>query len=79
MMPEQTQRKAVKIMNKHECDCTIGTSYPVYGGMELVTLDDLKEERSRIFSGVENIDDIDRFNFCPYCGKKIDWKNIKIV
>ena len=25
----------------------------------------------------EGVDDLDRFNYCPYCGKEIDWKAIK--
>ena len=69
-------------MNEHEC--TIGVYYD-YGNTQLVTVGELKgliEDWPCFYSFKDYCDkrkstNLTRFEFCPYCGKKIDWKKIK--
>ena len=69
-------------MSEHEC--IIGVYYD-YSGTEMVTASELKrvtEEWPHFYSFKDYCDrrkstNLARFKFCPYCGKKIDWKKIK--
>ena len=69
-------------MSEHEC--IIGEYYD-YGNTCLVTANELKiltEEWHGFYSFKDYCDrrkstNLERFEFCPYCGKKIDWKKIK--
>ena len=60
-----------------KCDCSICENHG-YGGEARMTLKDTIE-----FTGGDKTF-LDRrknyltfYNFCPFCGEKIDWKNIK--
>ena len=71
-------------MRNHEC--VIGIRYD-YDNTDLVTLEDLKRHinypfRNTAWSLKDYCDkrkntDLTRFDYCPYCGKKIEWKKIK--
>ena len=70
-------------MSEHKC--VIGM-YFEYDDTQLVTVDELKalaeETLFCCYSFKDYCDkrkstNLTRFEFCPYCGKKIDWKKIK--
>ena len=69
-------------MSEHKC--VIGM-YFEYDDTQLVTVDELKalaeETLFYRYSFKDYCDrrkstNLTRFEFCPYCGKKIDWKKI---
>ena len=78
--------------NIEKCECWIGVRYD-YKNTDIVTLADLKEHietmkrlpsyfHQKPYELDEYCDkrkptDLTRFNYCPLCGKKIDWKAIK--
>lgn len=67
-----------------EGGCYIGL-WVDYHWNELITLDELKEEieeKATIYTINDYADrrkstNLTRFNYCPYCGEKINWKCIK--
>ena len=79
--------------NNHDCDCYIGNMgySPLFRS---TIIEDLKfrisqaKEFDKIkkfygskkpdFSFKELIEYIDTFDYCPYCGRSIDWKPISI-
>ena len=69
-------------MSEHEC--IIGMYYD-YNNTSLVTVNELKKiiiDWPAFYSFNDYCDkrkstNLTRFEFCPYCGKKIDWKKIK--
>lgn len=70
-------------MSEHEC--IIGMYFD-FDDTQLVTVGELKElieecpYRSYSFNDYcdkRKSTNLTRFEFCPYCGKKIDWKKIK--
>lgn len=73
-------------MNSKKCEHTIGIWYE-YEESYLVTLDKLKEfEKDGSAFGDWTMDDylnedketnLTRFDYCPYCGKKIDWVKLR--
>ena len=78
--------------NIEKCECWIGVRYD-YENTALVTLTDLKEHIETMkrlpsyfhtkpyeltdYCDKRKTTDLTRFNYCPLCGKKIDWKAIK--
>ena len=78
--------------NIEKCECWVGVRYD-YENTDLVTLADLKEDIESHNGMVEfwqthgfpatkekkldDYTDLTRFNYCPLCGKKIDWKAIR--
>ena len=78
--------------NIEKYECWIGVRYD-YENTDIVTLADLKEHietmkmlpsyfHQKPYELVDYCDkrkstDLTRFNYCPICGKKIDWKAIK--
>lgn len=54
-----------------ECDHTIGI-YWFYGGTSLICVSCIK-------SGYHDIDEVDPFDYCPFCGKKIKEIDIEKV
>ena len=69
------------------CECVIGIVYD-YEDTRLVTLNQLKarinfyRENGVGFTLSDYCDkrkstDMTQFNYCPFCGKEIDWKAIK--
>lgn len=77
--------------NIEKCECIIGMRYD-YEDTDLVTLAELKEHieshngmvkfwQTHGFPATKEKKLADycdtRFNYCPLCGKKIDWKAIK--
>ena len=72
-------------MNSHECECYIGMLFD-YENTDLITReefeDSIKSERFSAYTREQYCDmDFDtnlvNFDFCPKCGKKIDWNAIK--
>ena len=69
-------------MSEHEC--VIGMLYD-FDDTDLVTLNELLEEIDfqwcsytlKDYADRRKSTNLTRFEFCPYCGKKIDWKKIK--
>ncbi len=67
-----------------ECECIIGI-YANFDNTQLVTVNELKEliqSWPHFYSFADYCDkrkvtNLGRFEFCPMCGKKIDWKKIK--
>ncbi len=51
-----------------ECEHIIGFLYD-YENTDVVTIKELKEY-------IEDKETIKRFNYCPKCGKEIDWSNL---
>ena len=78
--------------NIEKCECCIGVRYD-YENADLVTLADLKEHIETMkrlpsyshkkpyeladYCDKRKSTDLTRFNYCPLCGKKINWKAIK--
>ena len=72
--------------NIEKCECCIGVLND-YEDTKIVTLSELKEhiEYNSVFKfwifqdhcDKRKSTDLTRFNYCPLCGKKIDWKEIK--
>ena len=78
--------------NIEKCECIIGIRYD-YENTDIVTLADLKEHietmkklpsyfHKKPYELADYCDrrkstDLIQFNYCPLCGKKIDWKAIK--
>ena len=78
--------------NIEKCECWIGVRYD-YEDTDITTLAELKEHieimkrlpsyfHQNPYELVDYCDkrkstDLTRFNYCPFCGKKIDWKAIK--
>ena len=66
----------------HECDIAIWHDYHY---SRLVTFEELKECNKTfkcVYSMEQHLDwryntNITRFVYCPHCGKKIDWKELK--
>lgn len=70
-------------MSEHEC--IIGMYFD-FDDTQLVTVSELKELIEECLYHRYSFEDycdrrkstnLTRFEFCPYCGKKIDWKKIK--
>lgn len=74
----------MKSENNKDHECTIGIWYD-YHYSNTITFNDLKKECLTppiMFSLKDYLDwrrstNITRFVYCPYCGKKIDWKGMK--
>ena len=78
--------------NIEKCECWIGVRYD-YENTDLVTLADLKEHIETMkrlpsyfhkkpyeladYCDKRKSTDLTQFNYCPICGKKIDWNAIK--
>ena len=69
-------------MCKDGCYICLWTGYE---WNELITLDELKQEienKSTIYTLEDYADkrkstNITRFEYCPFCGEKINWRSIK--
>ena len=70
-----------------ECECYVGMMFD-YENTDLITREELEEiiekhEDVKIFTRKDYCDkrittNVTQFNYCPKCGKKIDWKAIKL-
>lgn len=75
---------SIEIIHK----CVIGMLHS-YENTELITLEELKEHIEReTAASIKHYNlfdycdkrkntDVTRFEYCPFCGKKIDWEEIK--
>lgn len=71
-------------MENKDHECYIGIWYD-YHYSPMITLNELKSkvlERPMTYSLEQYFDwryntNMQRFSYCPYCGKKIDWKTLK--
>lgn len=67
----------------NSCVCYIGLLHD-YDNTDVITLEELKAhiEMRTVYTMSDYCDrrkstDLTRFNYCPMCGKKIDWKAMK--
>jgi len=54
--------------------CIVGLVY-AFSGDKLVDVADVKDLPARVLDRRRNM--MHHFNYCPSCGKKINWKKIK--
>ena len=75
--------KKIVFEKKHEC--AIGIMYYSFTNAELVTLNELKQGITNEDTKYTLLDYTDkrkstnlvRFDYCPYCGHRINWKEIR--
>lgn len=79
------QNKTKQTVTKSECECYIGV-YWNYEDSELMTRGDFEELLTNTYLGIytreqycdrEFYTNLEKFDFCPKCGKKIDWDAIR--
>lgn len=74
-----------KIFDTNQCKCYIGIHW-CYDDSELMTREDFEVLLTRVYNGVYTREqycdkrfqkNFEQFDFCPKCGKKINWDAIK--